>query len=345
MTKIPTAILSAQEFLEERQREALERDKSLSPLAMEFGDILASGLLVSLSEEQRAVIRDHQIAVGVLPSRQIEAYIERDPTGHAKIIGYSYGLMSFLIALNKILLSRVTLECPGLEPTIDLELAVRRTREVMAWFYRGAETFPRFTVDTTRTLMAATLAQTQAAFVIGHELGHQIARHSDAPPADDAEARAREYEADERGVEMVLSTFRRRVDLYSTNELNLAQAGIDILFTYLRFACDYMEVPRDLVDPTHPSPEERRQHFRKRYGGAIPDEAIDLAEQARGLFAWIGENVHFVESSAIESGPKPADAIPPGGPRGRPAPAVRKARPRAARTGTRKHSPSHDGRK
>jgi hypothetical protein len=300
MTTPSPLLLSPQEYLEEQQREAMRQDRALSPLSLEIGDILASGLLASLSDDQRAILREFQVAVGVLPGRQIDAFVQETPSRHGRIICYSYGLMSFLIALNKILLCRVTLPFQGLEPTIGPEDALKRVREAMDWFYKDIEPFPRFTLDTIRTLMASKLAQTQAAFVIGHELGHIIARHLDAPrPKRLTEARDREFEADERGVEMVLSSYRRRNDLGATNELALVQAGIDVVFTYLQFVADYQG--NTFVDPPHPSAEDRRQHFRTRYGAELPVLAKDLGDQAAVLFQWFGSNLHLIESLGPDS--------------------------------------------
>ena len=94
---------------------------------------------------------------------------------------------------------------------------------------------------------------------------------------------------------MALSSFRRRNDLGGTNELALAQAGIDIVFTYFQFIADYYG--NTYNDPNHPSPEVRRQHFRTRYGLELPELAKDLGEQAAALFAWFGQNIHLIEDA------------------------------------------------
>ena len=200
MTTPSPLIFSPQEYLEAKQRAAMRENPSLSPLAFEVGDVLASGLHAALSEEQRGILRELQVAIGVLPYYEFDAYTEKTPSGNGRIVCYSYGLMSFLLVLNKILLCRVTLPFQGFEPTIDPQAALGRVREAMNWFYRKTEPpppFPRFTLDTQRTLIASTLAQTQAVFIIGHELAHVVAGHLDGPgPKDTAEARQWEFEAD-----------------------------------------------------------------------------------------------------------------------------------------------------
>jgi hypothetical protein len=62
-------MLSPHEYLEEQQREAMRQDSRVTPLSLELGDILASGLLASLSDDQRAILREFKVAVGVLPGR------------------------------------------------------------------------------------------------------------------------------------------------------------------------------------------------------------------------------------------------------------------------------------
>jgi hypothetical protein len=87
---------------------------------------LTANLIGILPVEHRAQLE--RIAVGVLPTKSINAWVSSVPSG-GEVIGFDFGMLSFMLALNKILLSRISLF--GLEPAIEHEAAASRAATIV----------------------------------------------------------------------------------------------------------------------------------------------------------------------------------------------------------------------
>ena len=92
--------LVSHEYLEKLQREQF--GGNLPPFAADVGDVITASLIGSLPLDQQRALTD--VAIGVLPTGDVNALAIKVPGG-GEVIGLYYGLMSFLLALNKLLLS------------------------------------------------------------------------------------------------------------------------------------------------------------------------------------------------------------------------------------------------
>lgn len=113
---VPIDALTPQEYLEHLQRE--NYGGNLPAFTVDVGDVLTANLLASLPEEHRQKL--DRIAIGVLPTRSVNAWVMQVPSG-GEVIGFDFGTMSFMLVLNKILLSRINLF--GFEPILDFKTA------------------------------------------------------------------------------------------------------------------------------------------------------------------------------------------------------------------------------
>lgn len=268
--------MSPQEYLEYLQDEIYSGQ--LPSFATDVGDVLTANLIASLPQEHRRELE--RIAIGVLPSREITAWVEG-----GRVIAFSFGLMSFLLALNKVLMSRV--QMPGLEPTMDIEPAARLARSIIESFF-GGEKLPIVRTSPTQLLVASALSNLQVTYAVGHELGHVLSGHFNRigkRPIRPAEYQRMEHEADIRGGEMALDSFKRgQGALFGAGDTVLAQAGVDVFFTYLGFMNDLRDLPVRPDRDSHPTPETRRDKLRERFWQDMPEQAKALATQAETIF-------------------------------------------------------------
>src|SRR5690349_19475188 len=109
---IPTNVMSPHEYLEHLQQEAY--GGQVTQFAADVGDVMTANLIAALPQEHRHQL--DKIAIGVLPTKSINAWAPRVPAGGV-VIGFDFGTMTFLLALNKILLCRTTVL--GLEPALE----------------------------------------------------------------------------------------------------------------------------------------------------------------------------------------------------------------------------------
>jgi hypothetical protein len=291
MPTVPTSTLSPHEYLEYLQRE--HYGAKLCPYAVDVGDVLSANLIASLPPEHRHQL--DRIAIGVLPTKSVNASVRQIPTG--VVIAFDFGTISFMLALNKILMSRVTLF--NFEPTLDLRTAASRGAQAVKSF-SGDEEFPSFAVTPKRMLVSAALSNVQTAFIVGHELGHFLLGHL-RHHCEGWREQARsdnyymEFAADARGAELVASSFRRSHDLvFGAGDTVLGQAGVDIFFTYMLFMERVVELP--IASPNHPPMSERRLRLRERFWNDLPEPARALAtaaEQTFDAFAEILENREY----------------------------------------------------
>ena len=162
----PESMMTPQEYLEHLQTQQFGGE--VPPYTRDIGDVLTANLIAGLPDDQRALLRD--IAIGVLPTTDVNAYVATVPAG-GKVIGFNYGLLSFMLALNKVMLSRSNLL--GFEPALEFDQAFELAREIAASF-QGSNELPRVTVSPTKMIVASSLSNVQATFVVGHELGHAL---------------------------------------------------------------------------------------------------------------------------------------------------------------------------
>jgi hypothetical protein len=325
MTKIPVETMSPHEYLEHLQQE--QYGAQLPDFAADIGDVLSANLLAALPDEHRRLL--DQIAIGVLQTNDINAWVMDVPAG-GKIIGFGFGLMSFMLALNKVLLTRANVL--GFEPSLELTVAAEKAKSILNAFYGDkldrnqyaglvgvpigpisitkfsiTNSMPRFPVSPRRMILAAALSNAQTAFVVGHELGHALAGHvEERRYAWDDEKRnhAMEFEADMRGAELVFGGFKRSYDPVFGNEgAAVVQAGPDIFFTYLIFMARFLGLSPDQHSTSHPSYVERRVQLRKRFWKMLPESAQKLATSAEQLFDWFGSVVNPKPSSGSSSLP------------------------------------------
>ncbi len=291
-TQIKT--MSPHEYLEYLQRK--EYGGYLPAFAADVGDVLTASLIASLPQEHRAQLG--QIAIGVLPTKSINAWVEPVPSG-GEVIGFDFGTMSFLIALNKVLLSRITVL--GFEPTMEYEVAARRARSIIKSFF-GEEEFPRWPVSPRRLLISSSLSNVQTAFIVGHELGHVLLGHLKEPYFNEvraAQLQEMEFRADERGGELALASFRRTHDPISgTADTTLAQAGVDIFMTYMIFMSRILGEPVGTHTSSHPSWEARRDKLRARYSQEMTKDAQLLSSMAEDIFEGFVDVLEAEEEAA-----------------------------------------------
>jgi len=279
MTDAPIDTFSPQEYLEYLQHTYYGRH--LPPFAAEVGDVLAANILASLPPEHRKQL--DRIAIGVLPTKSINAWVRPVPSG-GEVISFDFGILSFMLALNKILLSRIALF--GFEPTLEFHMAAKRAVATVHSFYSATEELPRLTVAPRKMLVASSISNVQSSFIVGHELGHILLGHfrKYSPEAPPDHPHAEEFGADSRGAELVISAFRRIQDpLFGTSESALGQAGIDIFFTYMIFMERVLNTT-EIESPTHPSSKDRQRKLRDRFWGELPENARELATVAEKTF-------------------------------------------------------------
>lgn len=256
-----------------------------SQLAVDACDVLAANLLGALPDNQRAMLE--RIHVGVLPTRQPNAMVIQVPAG-GEVIAIDYGMMSLLVALNKVLLCR--LNSLGFHPTLELEDAAGKAASAVRSLHDNRSCFPRWPVSPRRMLLASILANVQIAFIVAHELGHVLLGHLRHRQHNEelgleqvVSPRELESVADQRACELVLASSAKTHDpLLGGMDRVLAEAGIDVLFTYLEFVRDVLKLPKET--PTHPSPDERKAALRRQSWGAMPEQAKALAVEGETLF-------------------------------------------------------------
>jgi len=291
MNNIDVSSLSAFEFLQYLQDQHFKQEQA--QIAADVCDVLTANLIGALPPEHRRMLE--QIPVGILPTKNPNAVVVAVPSG-GQVIAIDYGLMSLLIILNKILLCRLT--SLGFEPSLEIRVAARMSSDAVNSFFDGWTKTPRWPIAPKRMLVASSLSNVQASFVIGHELGHVLLGHLGPSPQANivsdnnlnvdtfsfTHLQQQELSADERGAELVFEHFSRTYDpIFGSTEPVYAQAGVDILFTYFLFMQDIRGMPSDTH--THPSPEVRRTALRDRYWGRIPEVSRKLAQDAEKIFA------------------------------------------------------------
>ncbi len=142
-------------------------------------------------------------------------------------------------------------------------------------------------------LIASALSNVQIAFVVGHELSHSLHGHLEKPYITEArfsKLQAMEHAADIRGGELALASFLGGNNaVFPSGDNTLAQAGIDIFFTYLIFVRDVLNQSEDPKLSPYPSPEARRAKLRERFWDEMPEQARALATQAEEIFAAFAE--------------------------------------------------------
>ena len=273
--------LSPYEYLDYLQKE--EFGGRAPYFAADIGDVLTASLISSLPDNQREHLEEMGIVIGVLPSTDINAWTVKVPSGEGAVIVFSFALMSFLLALNKVLLSRVI--GFGLETTMDPGSAAQHALSILN--ARPGGEMPRMQLSPRRLLMASALSNVQAAFVVGHELSHHILGHFQGTNLEErrpSKLQAMEFEADRRGAELAFASYMRNSDaLFGAGDTTLAQAGPDIFLTYLIFMFDIYNV-QETGYSSHPTPELRRAKLREHYWEDMPEQARALAQQAESIF-------------------------------------------------------------
>ena len=278
-TSVPIDVLTPQEYLEHLQAEKYGND--FSPFHADVGDVLTANLVGALPAEHRQQLES--IAIGVLPTRSVNAWVMRVPSG-GEVIGFDFGAMSFMLMLNKILVSRINMF--RLDPVLDFKSAADLATTTVKSFFCNEE-MPRFTVSPRRILIASSLSNIQTAFIVGHEIGHVLLRHlRHHTGADLAELpHDQEFAADARGTELVLASFQRSHDpLFGSGHMPLSQAAIDLFFTYLVFMEKVLPKPEGIQSSSHPSSEDRRTALRTRFWEDLSEEAKSLAQEAEKTF-------------------------------------------------------------
>jgi len=276
---IPSDALTPQEYLEYLQNKSY--DNELPVFASDICDVLTANLIGSLPDAHRQKL--DRIAIGVLPTRSVNAWVMQVPAG-GEVIGFDFGIISFMLALNKILLSRINLF--GFEPTFDFQTASEFAVRTVKSFLNNNNP-PRLVVAPRKMIIASALSNVQTSFIVGHELGHVLLGHLrkyqyNAPPEHPHD---QEYAADTRGAELVLDSYKKTYDpLFGTGEKSLSQAAIDIFFTYL----DFMEkfIPNNTANgtSTHPSSFSRKIKLRERFWLDLPENSRQLAEASEKIF-------------------------------------------------------------
>lgn len=267
-----TANLVPHEYLEKLQREQF--GSAPPPYAADVGDIMTASLIGNLPVDQQRSLGD--VAIGILPSGDVNALAIKVPGG-GEVIALNYGLMSFLLGLNKLLMSRAGVF--SFEPLMELDVVRQEAKELAKAFRENLE-FKRKVIAPRRMMIASSLASAQASFVVGHELGHILLRHLEGTDAIES-AHEMEFAADARGTEMVIGGFYQNRDpLFGSGGQATSLAGPDIFFTYLAFAFGSTK-----DSPTHPSAVTRREHLRTRFWNELPSEAKALANLAEKVFA------------------------------------------------------------
>lgn len=266
------ANLTPHEFLERLQRDAFGGEPP--PFAADVGDVMTASLLSNLPIEHQRALED--IAIGVLPTGDVNAFAIRVPGG-GDVIGFNYGLLSFLLALDKLLMSRAGVF--SLEPLLTLD-EVRDEARMLADAFKNRAELKRRLLAPRRMMMAASLSSAQIAFIVGHELGHVLMRHLEVDNTFES-SHEMEFAADARGAEMVIGTYLKNSDpLFGTVVHAATMAAPDIFFTYQAFA---FNLTTD--SPTHPSALTRRERLRGRFWKDLPQEARALAGFAEKVFA------------------------------------------------------------
>jgi hypothetical protein len=274
-------------------------------IASDVCDMLASTLLGSLPSNQRQILE--QVPVIVLPTKDPNASAIAVPGG-GSVIAVDYGLLSLLTALNKLVLCRLNIF--GFEPSLDLSSAAKMAKQAIENFLLGSDKpVPRWAISPKKMLIASALGNLQAAFVIGHELGHILLNHlgplSPSPTVKIEggvvigskiqvsfnDSHEMEFAADRHGATMVLDNFRKIYDpLFGPNEPAYNQAGVDILFSYFELIRLVSSQPS--ASHTHASPTLRRQRLRDFMWSKIPETSRELAAAAEIIvnsFASISE--------------------------------------------------------
>ena len=245
------------------------------------GDVLTANLIGALPEEHRRLLES--TAIGVLPTRSINACVIKVPSG-GEVIGFDYGTMSFMLMLNKILLSRTNLF--NFEPTLGFkDAAILAAKTVKSFFYKNV--LPRITIIPRKMLIASSLSNIQTTFILGHEIGHILLRHLRRyTESNFAEhSHEQEYAADIRGVELVLSSFKRSFDpLFGDSDITLSQAGFDLFFTYIIFIEDFIKKDSS-QSSSHPDTRDRLAKIRHRFWDEYPENAKKLASEGEKLFS------------------------------------------------------------
>ena len=305
MGSVPLDSMSPFEYFEHLRESHFQNPGS--EVAEDVCDVLAASLLGALPENQRVLL--DCVHIGVLPTMEPNAMVIAVPSG-GEIIAIDYGMMTMLVALNKVLLCR--LNSLGFEPCLAAIDAAHKAAGAVRSLYDKETAIPRWPVSPRRMLVASGLANIQVAFVIAHELAHLALHHLDALREETesfnepSRVRELEFAADARASELVVASFVKSHDpLISAMDSVLAQAGVDTLFTYLAFI-DALRGrdPGDYSgDSTHPSPQERKDAVRERFWRRLPEQARSLAveaethfggfltlicDEARGFFGEIG---------------------------------------------------------
>jgi hypothetical protein len=278
VTNVPIGSLSPHEYLEYLQHR--HYGDRLPPFAADVGDVLTANLIASLPEEHRRQLE--RIAIGVLPTKSVNAWVASVPSG-GEVIGFDFGTMSFLLALNKLLLSRINLF--GFEPVLDLQIAAAQASATVKNFFTSGD-FTRLSVTPRRMLLAASLSNVQTSFVVGHELGHILLGHlrryhDNGPPEHPHD---QEFAADARGAELIMSSLKHAQNsLFGPADSIMALSGVDIFFTYMAFIDKVLGRPPD-GSISHPPATQRRKKLRDRFWNELPENARSLAVAAENLF-------------------------------------------------------------
>lgn len=245
-----------------------------SSTLQEVVDILFEDLTKSMESNQRREIVD-KVAVGELQTRDANALCIKVPAG-GYVILFNDGLMMLLHKLAKAVSSRVRiarspLEARNLRPrTLSFEETPNYVYEIIARYLMNKHPIgPEIPLEHDQYWFSDKLRWFMELFVMGHELGHILEGHlSKAKILRFKIGREeitvlkpscnQEYDADIRGLLLVMNARGETFDYDRTTSRSLAYAGPDFFFTIM----DLIEKIANVKPESHPTAVLRRENLR-----------------------------------------------------------------------------------